>query len=159
MAAMFDSEGNSWVYGPMHSGESDDLSCLAVATGQEESKAKRGYSVAILAGSITGAFVVGAVGASLVMWCLSRKTGPMMVSGSIYNTLTSGLTLDYSLLQPKISTQTHVLLHHIVPLPAPSLVNPSTPTLPWTLTHPRLSTILIYQALMALTPSPKQAQT
>ncbi|KIR80535.1 hypothetical protein I306_02513 [Cryptococcus gattii EJB2] len=78
MAAMFDSEGNSWVYGPMHSGESDDLSCLAVVTGQEESKAKRGYSVAILGGSIAGAFVVGAVGASLVMWCLSRKSGPMM---------------------------------------------------------------------------------
>lgn len=83
------------MYGPMHSGESDDLSCLAVATGQEESKAKRGYGVAILAGSIAGAFVVGAVGASLVMWCLSRKSGPMMVSKSTYNILTSELTLDY----------------------------------------------------------------
>ncbi|OXG12774.1 hypothetical protein C366_05589 [Cryptococcus neoformans Tu401-1] len=77
MAAMYDSKGNSWVYGPLHSGQSDDLSCLAVATGQEESKAKSGYGVSILAGSVAGAFVLGAMGAGLVMWCLGRRSGPM----------------------------------------------------------------------------------
>lgn len=65
------------MYGPLHSGQSDDLSCLAVATGQEESKTKSGYGVAILAGSIAGAFVLGAIGAGLVMWCLGRRSGPM----------------------------------------------------------------------------------
>lgn len=80
MAAMYDSKGNSWVYGPLHSGQSDDLSCLAVTTGQEESKAKNGYGVSILAGSVAGAFVLGAIGAGLVMWCLGRRSGPMTVS-------------------------------------------------------------------------------
>lgn len=143
------------MYGPLHSGQSDDLSCLAVATGQEESKTKSGYGVAILAGSIAGAFVLGAIGAGLVMWCLGRRSGPMTVSRSLQDISKNELTLNHSRLRLKTSTQIHVQ-HHIAPLPVPSLANLSTQTLllPWTLTHLRLFTIPIYQALLVLIRSP-----
>ncbi|WVO16553.1 hypothetical protein L204_104232 [Cryptococcus depauperatus] len=72
MVAMYDSAGNSWAYGPLHAGLSDDLECLIVATGQEEAK-KEGYSLGVLVGGIVGAFVFGAVGATVLLWLLGRK--------------------------------------------------------------------------------------
>jgi hypothetical protein len=73
MAAVFDSAGNSWAVGPLHSGDSEDLECLAVATGTTPKKSTTTFSVAVLAGSAVGAFVVGALGAILLAWLLGKR--------------------------------------------------------------------------------------
>ncbi|WWC86891.1 uncharacterized protein L201_001770 [Kwoniella dendrophila CBS 6074] len=70
MLGLYDSSGNSWAFGPLHSGESDDLSCLAVATGQQAAKKNAEFGVGVLAGSISGAFIIGAIGATILMWFL-----------------------------------------------------------------------------------------
>ncbi|ORY30383.1 hypothetical protein BCR39DRAFT_529562 [Naematelia encephala] len=71
-AAMFDSAGNSWAFGPLHSGQNDDLECLAVATGQKSSSKTR-FGIGALVGGIVGAFVVGTLGALAFMFCFGKK--------------------------------------------------------------------------------------
>ena len=73
MAGIVDSAGNSWAFGPLHAGASDDLACLAVASGQTLSTASKGISTGAFAGGIVGAFVFGALGAILLAWLLSRR--------------------------------------------------------------------------------------
>lgn len=81
MAAVYDSLGNSWAIGPLHAGAATDLSCLQVATGQTyiepTQPGSSGIAAGALAGGIVGAFIVGAVGAALLLWLLfiRRKNG------------------------------------------------------------------------------------
>ncbi|WVQ98071.1 hypothetical protein IAU59_005193 [Kwoniella sp. CBS 9459] len=75
MLGLYDSSGASWAYGPLHAGESDDLSCLATATGQQAVTKKSGdrVSVGTFAGSVVGAFVFGALGALFLAWLFMLK--------------------------------------------------------------------------------------
>ena len=74
MAGVYDSAGNSWAIGPLHAGQSTDLGCLAVATGQEAAhKSGLDIGVGAFAGGIVGAFVVGALGVGLLLWVLGKK--------------------------------------------------------------------------------------
>ncbi|WWD00600.1 hypothetical protein V866_007535 [Kwoniella sp. B9012] len=70
MLGLYDSSGKSWAFGPLHAGASDDLACLAVATGQQLPEKEEKIGVSVLAGSVAGAFVVGALGAVGLMWFL-----------------------------------------------------------------------------------------
>ncbi|KAK4687775.1 hypothetical protein P7C73_g2335, partial [Tremellales sp. Uapishka_1] len=78
--SVYDSAGNSWAFGPLHAGASDDVSCLAVTTGQrladKSFKAKGKVSLPALGGSIVAAFLVGALGACLIIWIYARRSSP-----------------------------------------------------------------------------------
>ncbi|OCF45879.1 hypothetical protein I317_00367 [Kwoniella heveanensis CBS 569] len=79
MLGLYDSNGASWAFGPLHAGESDDLTCLATATGQQGTtkKSGEGVSVGAFAGTVVGAFVVGAIGALFLAWLfMLRKRSP-----------------------------------------------------------------------------------
>ncbi|WWC67965.1 uncharacterized protein I206_101884 [Kwoniella pini CBS 10737] len=82
MLALYDSSGNSWAFGPLHAGESEDLSCLAVATGQEMPAKETRIGLSVLAGSVAGAFVVGCLGAALIMWCFMGRGKSIRKSSS-----------------------------------------------------------------------------
>ncbi|WRT64754.1 uncharacterized protein IL334_001688 [Kwoniella shivajii] len=71
MLSLYDSSGNSWAFGPLHAGDNDDLSCLAVATGQKI-KNHQNFGVGLLAGTVSGSFIIGALGAAVLMWFLFR---------------------------------------------------------------------------------------
>ncbi|WVF69781.1 hypothetical protein IAT40_004560 [Kwoniella sp. CBS 6097] len=75
MLGLYDSSGASWAFGPLHAGQSDDLTCLATATGQQATpkKDKGGISVGAFAGTVVGAFVVGALGALFLAWVFMLK--------------------------------------------------------------------------------------
>ncbi|ODN79681.1 hypothetical protein L202_03611 [Cryptococcus amylolentus CBS 6039] len=73
MAALYDSAGNSWAYGPLHAGYSDNVKCLGVATGEEADDPAAGYGLGALVGGVAGAFVVGALGAGLLLFFLFRR--------------------------------------------------------------------------------------
>ncbi|WWD21512.1 hypothetical protein CI109_105998 [Kwoniella shandongensis] len=74
MVGMYDSVGNSWAFGPLHSGDASDLSCLAVATGQEVPKKGSGdFGIGALTGGVIAAFLIGAAGATIVMWYLGKR--------------------------------------------------------------------------------------
>ncbi|WVQ76007.1 hypothetical protein IAR50_005643 [Cryptococcus sp. DSM 104548] len=76
MAGIYDSAGNSWAYGPLHAGYSDDLTCLGVAVGEGQEDAG-GYGLGALVSGVVGAFIVGALGAGLfAFFFLRRKTQP-----------------------------------------------------------------------------------
>ncbi|WVQ83244.1 hypothetical protein IAT38_005383 [Cryptococcus sp. DSM 104549] len=72
MAAMYDARGNSWAYGPLHAGRSDDTRCLGVKVGESWEEGG-GYGVGVLAGGVGGAFVVGALGAGVIAFFWGRK--------------------------------------------------------------------------------------
>lgn len=74
MLGLFDAQGNSWAYGPLHAGHNDDVACLAVNNGYALPSAG-GVGVGVLAGGVVGAFVVGALGAVTLLWgCCLRGT-------------------------------------------------------------------------------------
>ncbi|KAK8847421.1 hypothetical protein IAR55_005279 [Kwoniella newhampshirensis] len=86
MVGMYDSAGNSWAYGPLHSGDAEDLSCLAVATGEKSvQRDVQGYGIGALAGGIGGAFVAGALGAATLMWYFGRRNRSRLRSDSTAN--------------------------------------------------------------------------
>ncbi|KAF8610258.1 hypothetical protein BDV93DRAFT_517412 [Ceratobasidium sp. AG-I] len=62
-----DSAGLSWSYGPLHSGGNGPTACLAGGT-------TGGIPLGATVGGAVGAFVVGALIASLIFFCVSRKT-------------------------------------------------------------------------------------
>lgn len=125
MAGVFDSAGNSFVIGPLHSGESTKLRCLAVSTGH---KGSRVFSPGIggFAGGIAGAFVVGALGAGLIMFFLGRKKqrGAKRVSW-----LTIMVGSDGMLMLGRANPKNSSTIHMPIPDPYPSAkdqVPPST---------------------------------
>lgn len=72
MAGVFDSAGNSFAIGPLHSGDGKDLRCLAAATGQTENSFS-GIGKGALLGGVIAAFLVGALGALMVAWGFDRR--------------------------------------------------------------------------------------
>ena len=74
MLGLFDSAGNSWAYGPLHAGHNDNVQCLGVNNGQSLPSAGGSIGIGALAAGVVGAFVVGALGAVLLLWgCVLRK--------------------------------------------------------------------------------------
>jgi hypothetical protein len=72
MIGVYDSAGNSFAFGPLHSGDSDDLSCLQVATGQSLQTTSQ-ITGGALAGAVVGAFMIGAIGAAAILWAWGKK--------------------------------------------------------------------------------------
>ena len=87
MAGVFDSAGNSWAVGPLHSGDGSDLSCLAVSTGQALPSTSGGVGIGAMAGGIVGAFIVGALGALGVGYALYRRKEKRRVGREILRRL------------------------------------------------------------------------
>ncbi|WWC59487.1 uncharacterized protein I303_102043 [Kwoniella dejecticola CBS 10117] len=96
MLGLYDSSGKSWAFGPLHAGESTDLSCLAVATGQDVPEKETTIGVSALAGGIAGAFVAGCLGAALLMWCLMGRGKKVRKSSSEQNLYSDPRPASYS---------------------------------------------------------------
>ncbi|WVW78438.1 hypothetical protein I302_100392 [Kwoniella bestiolae CBS 10118] len=96
MLGLYDSSGNSWAFGPLHAGASDDLACLAVTTGQQTPEEEEMIGVAVLAGSVAGAFVVGAIGAAGLMWFFMGGKKRVRKSSSEQNLYSDPRPASYS---------------------------------------------------------------
>jgi hypothetical protein len=78
MIGVYDSAGNSFAFGPLHAGDSNALGCLQVATGQTMPAVGSKITLSELVGSVTGSFVLGAIGATIVILFLRRKPRPRL---------------------------------------------------------------------------------
>jgi hypothetical protein len=78
MIGVYDSAGNSFAFGPLHAGDSDELGCLQVATGQTMPAAGSKITLSELVGSVTGSFVLGAIGATIAILFLRRRPRPRL---------------------------------------------------------------------------------
>ncbi|RSH92194.1 hypothetical protein EHS25_008609 [Saitozyma podzolica] len=101
MIGVYDSAGNSFAFGPLHAGDSNNLGCLQVATGQTMPDVGSKITLSELVGSVTGSFVLGAIGATIAILFLRRKPRPRL--GKLHSSDSQQLLESYA--NPRPSSQ------------------------------------------------------